>query len=81
MFGKTSDRLSEAECITRLRRWFIMGNDRMLPTCAEWVPGRYRSCHNRWGGYRLCELDSGNESMLCHGFTDEELDNACALID
>ena len=79
-FGTTADRLSDGECIARLKRWFIMGNDPMLPTLAEWEPGRYRTCHKAYGGRRLCELDSGKVDMVCYGATDAELDYACAAI-
>ena len=32
MLGVTENRLTDAECMARLKRWFIMGNDPVTPT-------------------------------------------------
>ena len=71
MFGVTEDCLTDAECKSRLKRWFIMGNDPATPTLPtqQWEERRFRSCHIRFGGRRLTELDSDNTTQACYGYS------------
>ena len=75
-----ADDLSAAECIRRLKNWFILGNDSATPTLRSytWPAGRYRSAHVfRYGGRRLCDLASDNADLITYNATDEVLDIMC----
>ena len=72
--------ISHAECIRRLKCWFILGNDAAAPTLPSmpWPEGKYRSYHvKRFGGCKLCQLASDNTDCILHGASDEVLDHMC----
>ena len=80
-FGVTEPILSHAECIRRLKNWVILGNDPTLQAGWE-ASGTARSCHVfDFGGKRLHELSSDDTSLATYGYTDEELDYACARLE
>ena len=70
-------RLSNEECMRRLKRWFITGNQPAME--ATWPADRQRTMHtNRCGGYRL--KDFASTTPAWQHVTDEDLNEMCAAI-
>ena len=83
MLGVAANRLTDEECKRRLKMWFLLGNDPATPTLeseqGRWKPGEFRTGHRNYGGPRLREL-AGDLLGGFSGYTDEELDDACARV-
>ena len=77
--GKTAERLSEEECILRLKRWFIGGTNSANEVA--WHGDATRTCHLRYGGGRqLRALASDDPESAFVGVDEEELDEMCAQL-
>ena len=69
--------LSNEECMRRLKRWFITGNQPAME--ATWPADRQRLMHQKsCGGYRLKDFASSTPEW--QHVTDEDLNEMCAAI-
>ena len=74
--GKTAERLSEEECILRLKRWFIAGTNRANEEA--WRGGEMRTRHLAYGGRpQLRALATGDPESVLAGVDENELDEMC----
>ena len=76
VIGVTDEPLADEECIRRLKRWFICGGNRVVER--NFLEGKRRTCHLKYGGPRLAELASDCEDAALFGVPDDELNDMCA---
>ena len=81
VIGTTEEgRLSETECIRRLKRWYIGGGNAVVED--SWPDGRKREYHVfHYGGRRLKDLATDCIDSALFGVSDEELDALCRHTD
>ena len=73
-----STRMTNDECMRRLKRWFITGNQSALEE--TWPADRQRDSHvNHCGGYRLKEFASDSPAWL--NVCDADLDMMCTAVE
>ena len=84
MLGTCANRLTSDECKRRLKWWFFLGNDPATPTLeserGRWKPGQFRTGHRNYGGPRLRELADDMLGASFSGYSNDELNEACASI-
>ena len=77
--GRTAERLSERECILRLKRWFIGGTNSANE--AAWRGDEMRTRHLTYGGRRqLRALATDDSESVLTGVDENELDEMCAQL-
>ena len=70
-------RMTNDECMRRLKRWFITGNQPALEE--TWPADRQRDWHiHHCGGYRLQEFASDNPTWA--SVSDDDLDMMCLAV-